>query len=102
MGVFDGVCLPHHVIVKCDESYCNQHGFDSIGMAILPEHQLALAIVIGLSASTAMYLPVSTPPNAMAFSTGLLEQKDFRTGGLLIGILGPALIVAWVLFVSSM
>lgn len=72
-----------------------------LGMAILPEHQMALALVIGLSASTAMYLPVSTPPNAMAFSTGLLEQKDFRTGGLLIGLLGPALIVAWVLFVSS-
>jgi sodium-dependent dicarboxylate transporter 2/3/5 len=73
-----------------------------LGMAILPQHQMELAIVIGLSASTAMYLPVSTPPNAMAFSTGLLEQKDFRTGGLLIGILGTALIVAWVLFVSSM
>ena len=71
-----------------------------LGMAILPAHRTEVALIIGLSASTALFLPVSTPPNAIAFSTGLMEQKDFRTGGALIGLLGPAAAIAWVLLCS--
>jgi sodium-dependent dicarboxylate transporter 2/3/5 len=71
-----------------------------LGMAIFPESQIEVAMIIGLSASTALFLPVSTPPNAIAYSTGLIEQKDFRIGGALIGLLGPALIVLWVLLIS--
>jgi hypothetical protein len=61
-----------------------------------------VCLVIGLSASTALFLPVSTPPNAIAYSTGLIEQRDFRLGGMLVGVLGPALIIAWVLAVGAM
>ena len=57
-------------------------------------------MVVGLSASTALFLPVSTPPNAIAYSTGFIEQKDFQFGGALIGLLGPALIILWVLLIS--
>lgn len=58
---------------------------------------VVLALVIGLCASCALFLPVSTPPNAIAYSTGLIRQADFRLGGLLIGLGGPVLIVFWVL-----
>jgi sodium-dependent dicarboxylate transporter 2/3/5 len=68
-----------------------------LGMAILPEYQVQVALTIGLAASTALFLPVSTPPNAIAYSTGLLDQSDFRLGGALIGLLGPAAAIAWVL-----
>jgi sodium-dependent dicarboxylate transporter 2/3/5 len=71
-----------------------------LGMAILPNNQIEIAMIIGLSASTALFLPVSTPPNAIAYSTGLIEQKDFRIGGLLIGVIGPALITLWVLLIA--
>ena len=71
-----------------------------LGMAILPNMQLEVAMIIGLSASTALFLPVSTPPNAIVYSTGLIEQKDLRLGGALIGLIGPALIVLWVLLIS--
>lgn len=71
-----------------------------LGMAILVSSQSEIAIIIGLAASTALFLPVSTPPNAIAYSTGMLEIKDFRTGGILVGVLAPILIVLWVLFVS--
>jgi len=70
-----------------------------LGMAILVSAQSEIAIIIGLAASTALFLPVSTPPNAIAYSTGMLEIKDFRTGGILVGILAPILIVLWILFV---
>jgi sodium-dependent dicarboxylate transporter 2/3/5 len=70
------------------------------GMAILPQQSIEVCMIIGLCASTALFLPVSTPPNAIAYSTGLIEQKDFRIGGLLIGLLGPAIIVLWVLLLK--
>jgi solute carrier family 13 (sodium-dependent dicarboxylate transporter), member 2/3/5 len=71
-----------------------------LGMAILPQHSIEVAMIIGLSASTALFLPVSTPPNAIAYSTGMIEQKDLRIGGSLIGLLGPAVIVLWVMLIS--
>jgi solute carrier family 13 (sodium-dependent dicarboxylate transporter), member 2/3/5 len=71
-----------------------------LGMAILPDLKLEVAMIIAISASTAMFLPVSTPPNAIAFSTGLLEQKDFRLGGILVGLLGPLLAILWVMLVA--
>lgn len=57
---------------------------------------MVLPLVIGLSASCALFLPVSTPPNAIAFSTGKLSQADFRLNGSVAGILGPFLIILWV------
>jgi sodium-dependent dicarboxylate transporter 2/3/5 len=71
-----------------------------LGMAILPDMKLEVAMIIAISASTAMFLPVSTPPNAIAFSTGLVEQKDFRLGGILVGLLGPLLAILWVMLVA--
>jgi sodium-dependent dicarboxylate transporter 2/3/5 len=71
-----------------------------LGMTILPQNSIEICVIIGLCASTALFLPVSTPPNAIAYSTGLIEQKDFRIGGLLVGLLGPAVIVLWVLLIS--
>jgi len=63
---------------------------------------VSMAIIIGLSASCALLLPVSTPPNAIAFSTGHLKQIDFRLGGVVIGIVGPILAIIWVLFLFSL
>lgn len=61
-----------------------------------------LPIVIGLSASCALFLPVSTPPNAIAFSTGLIQQSEFRLGGIVIGLLGPALSIIWGWFIIEL
>lgn len=60
---------------------------------------IILPLVIGLSASCALFLPVSTPPNAIAFSTGLIKQSEFRLGGTVVGLLGPALSIVWVYIV---
>ncbi|WP_419540320.1 SLC13 family permease [Pasteurella oralis] len=62
---------------------------------------MILPLVIGLSASCALFLPVSTPPNAIAFSTGLIKQAEFRLGGVVIGCLGPILSILWVLALST-
>lgn len=63
-------------------------------VSLIPGANVAfLPVVIGLSASCALLLPVSTPPNAVAYSLGIVEQKEFFPGGLFIGILGPILLI---------
>ncbi|MGY4676678.1 SLC13 family permease [Pasteurella sp. P03HT] len=62
---------------------------------------MVLPLIIGLSASCALFLPVSTPPNAIAFSTGLIKQAEFRLGGVVIGFLGPVLSILWILALST-
>lgn len=52
-------------------------------------------VSMALCASCAMCLPISTPPNAIAFSSGQLDTGDFMVGGLLIGLLAPVLTLSW-------
>ena len=46
---------------------------------------------VAIAASTAMCLSISTPPNAIAYSTGLVEQKDMLKTGLVCGIISLVL-----------
>ena len=48
----------------------------------------ALLIGIAIAASLAMILPISTPPNALAHATGMIEQKDMVKTGIIMGIIG--------------
>ena len=50
----------------------------------------AKTLVIGavLCTSLAMLFPISTPPNALAHSTGLVTTKDMTKVGLIIGVIG--------------
>ncbi len=45
-----------------------------------------LPIAIALAASTAMSLPISTPPNAIAYGSGYIKIKDMAVAGTLIGV----------------
>jgi sodium-dependent dicarboxylate transporter 2/3/5 len=66
-----------------------------LAVQFMPGEMTLLATSIALCASCALLLPVSTPPNALAFSSGYLRQKDFRFTGILIGIAGPLFINIW-------
>jgi sodium-dependent dicarboxylate transporter 2/3/5 len=70
-----------------------------ICMAILPSLKLDATLIIALSSSSALLLLASSPSNAIVFSTGYLEQKDFRLTGILFGLMGPLLAIVWVLMV---
>ena len=48
-------------------------------------------IGIAIAASVAMSLPISTPPNAIAHSTGLVKQNEMMKIGLIMGIIGLVL-----------
>lgn len=47
-----------------------------------------LLIGVAIGSSLAMILPISTPPNALAHATGMIEQKDMEKVGIIMGIVG--------------
>ncbi len=59
---------------------------------------IIISLVIGVSASLAMMLPISTPPNAIAMSTGSLETRDMAKAGFAVGVMGIVVIVVYALF----
>ena len=48
-------------------------------------------IGVAIAASSAMILPISTPPNALAFATGYVQQKDMAKMGILMGVISMIL-----------
>ena len=47
-----------------------------------------LLIGVAFASSLGMILPISTPPNALAYSTGTIKLKQMQVVGLIMGILG--------------
>ena len=60
----------------------------------------AMIIGIAISASIAMCLPVSTPPNALAASTGMITTKQMATVGIVMGVVGFALGYLMLIFIG--
>ena len=56
-----------------------------------------LLVCVAASTSFAMLLPISTPPNAIAFSTGLIKTNDMAKVGLIVGLVGISLAYAVIL-----
>lgn len=50
---------------------------------------LAVPVMVAISCSCSLLLPVSTPANAISYASGYVEQKDFRAGGLFFIVIGP-------------
>ena len=59
-------------------------------------------IGIAVAASVAMTLPISTPPNAIAHSTGLVKQNEMMKIGLTMGIIGLVLGYSLLFFLGEM
>ncbi len=60
----------------------------------------ALLIGLAISTSVAMILPISTPPNAIASSTGLVQTKHMAMVGITMGIVGLILGYAVLIFIG--
>lgn len=59
--------------------------FISIAEA-LNMNPLGLSLIIGLGASCAFMLPVATPPNAIAYGTGMVNQRDMIRAGFVLNV----------------
>ena len=66
--------------------------------AALSGQEMLLVLPATLAASCAMALPISTPPNAIAYASGHLQFKDFLRFGIAIGVIMPFLLCAWIWF----
>lgn len=67
--------------------------FSALAISIGPELSSVGGVKVLLSgvavfASLAMLLPISTPPNALAYSTGFVDKKDMQKIGVIIGGIG--------------
>jgi sodium-dependent dicarboxylate transporter 2/3/5 len=57
-----------------------------------------LLVGVAMAASFAMSLPISTPPNAIAYSTGLIKTKQMFITGMAVGVI--SLIIGYLLIVA--
>ena len=84
--------IPILVVVAegmADPAAANHDSFMALGGS------QAMIVFIATSASVAMLFPISTPPNAIASSTGLVESKDMIKVGAIIGVIGLVLGFFW-------
>lgn len=65
----------------------------AIGIGVDP---MGLLVPAALAATCAFMLPVGTPPNAIAFSTGAVTIGQMARGGLVLNLIGIALITGMV------
>lgn len=52
-----------------------------------------LAVILAISTSLGMSMPISTPPNAIAYSTGVVPLKAMAISGMVIGTIGALILV---------
>ena len=60
----------------------------------------AMIVGVAVCASLAMCLPVSTPPNALAHSTGMITTKQMAPVGIIIGVVGLVLGYLMLIFIG--
>ena len=60
-----------------------------------------LLMCVTLASSLGMILPISTPPNAIAYSTGLVSTKDMQITGIIMGVVGLILGFVTLIFVGK-
>ena len=82
------------ILIVVGKAMAGNPGFEALGG--VP----AMIIGVAICASLAMCLPVSTPPNALAHSTGMINTKQMATVGIIIGVVGFVLGYAMLIFIG--
>ncbi len=62
---------------------------------------LGLLVPAALAATCAFMLPVGTPPNAIAFSTGFVSISQMARGGFVLNLIGIALVTGFVYWLGA-
>lgn len=82
------------ILIVVGKAMAGNPGFESLGG--IPSMIAGIAIC----ASLAMCLPVSTPPNALAASTGMITTKQMATVGIILGVVGIVLGYLMLIFIG--
>ncbi len=62
---------------------------------------IGLLCTVAFASSLGMALPISTPPNALAYATGLVESKGMAISGTILCLIGLALSIALMVFLGA-
>ncbi len=57
------------------------------------EDVVIIAAIVAIATSLGMSLPISTPPNAIAYSTGMVSIKNMAIVGVVVGVVATAILV---------
>ena len=82
------------ILIVVGKAMSGNPGFEALGG--VP----AMIIGVAIAASVAMCLPVSTPPNALAHSTGMITTKQMATVGIIMGVVGLTLGYLMLIFIG--
>ena len=82
------------ILIVIGKAMAGNPGFESLGGV------QAMIIGVAICASIAMCLPVSTPPNALAHSTGMITTKQMATVGIILGAVGFILGYLMLIFIG--
>ena len=63
---------------------------------------VALLVTVAFASSLGMALPISTPPNAMAYATGHIEQKGMAVSGTILCLIGLGITILMMLGLGAM
>ena len=63
-----------------------------------PAFAYAMVFGIGLAANCAFMLPIATPPNALVYGTGYIEQKQMLKTGMILNIFSIGVVFILVSF----
>ena len=63
---------------------------------------MGLVLVVAFASSLGMALPISTPPNAMAHATGMIQSSHMAKNGLIIGIIGLVIMIAYMILITML
>ncbi len=54
------------------------------------------AVIVAMASSAAMILPISTPPNAIAYGSGYIDVRDMIKGGSVVTVISVAVITIFI------
>jgi sodium-dependent dicarboxylate transporter 2/3/5 len=66
-----------------------------LAVTLAAAHPETAVIPVALCASFGMALPISTPPNAIAYGSGLIDPRDMFRGGTVVTVVGVVLVVVY-------
>jgi sodium-dependent dicarboxylate transporter 2/3/5 len=72
----------------------------AIGLGSSSISPVVLAVVVGMSTSLDFMLPVGTPPNAIAYSTGRVKMGEMIRAGIILDVVGALITIglAWLIW----
>lgn len=74
-----------------------------LALSVPGENQAVLAVIVALSCSFDMLLPVSTPSNALAFSTRVISTADMmKSGAVIVAAAVALLLLGYPFFIGRM